>query len=224
MNNEDLLKTDSSSEPMNIQMIDMNQPYVTETEQRTNPDGTQSVIQRTYTKEAFLMKMVNDADLAEAKMMQDSQHLNQLESVIDKDNETNLAIEQMKLAQEQAKVAAVMAQQQMMQQACAMMMMQQQQQMMMLNYQNQQQMLPPISNVQPQTRLLIGEEIQQNQIPNRPIIEHGISEDVEYTVVDDNGLQQPNYPQQNQFTPQQQKPINNSPYDGINFSDIESGL
>ena len=218
MNNDELLKTNPSMVTLDM---DMNQPYVTETEHKVNSDGSQSTIQRTYTKEAFLMKMINDNENVATQLQSDNQRIETLGNIIEQDNAAQIQLEQIKLAQEQqAAATAIMQQQAMAQQAVFAMMMQQQ---MMLGFQQMQQqmMIPQMNQQDPQQPLLIGgnvePQIQQNE---QPRFVHGVSEDVEYVVVDDNG--------QTQYTPpvQTQQPMNpqNDSYNGINFSDIESGL
>ena len=218
MNNDELLKTNPSMVTLDM---DMNQPYVTETEHKVNSDGSQSTIQRTYTKEAFLMKMINDNENVATQLQSDNQRIETLGNIIEQDNAAQIQLEQIKLAQEQqAAATAIMQQQAMAQQAVFAMMMQQQ---MMLGFQQMQQqmMIPQMNQQDPQQPLLIGgnvePQIQQNEHPR---FVHGVSEDVEYVVVDDNG--------QTQYTPpvQTQQPMNpqNDSYNGINFSDIESGL
>ena len=218
MNNDELLKTNPSMVTLDM---DMNQPYVTETEHKVNSDGSQSTIQRTYTKEAFLMKMINDNENVATQLQSDNQRIETLGNIIEQDNAAQIQLEQIKLAQEQqAAATAIMQQQAMAQQAMFAMMMQQR---MMLGFQQMQQqmMIPQMNQQNPQQPLLIGgnvePQIQQNE---QPRFVHGVSEDVEYVVVDDNG--------QTQYTPpvQTQQPMNpqNDSYNGINFSDIESGL
>lgn len=218
MNNDELLKTNPSMVTLDM---DMNQPYVTETEHKVNPDGSQSTIQRTYTKEAFLMKMINDNENVATQLQSDNQRIETLGNIIEQDNAAQIQLEQIKLAQEQqAAATAIMQQQAMAQQAMFAMMMQQR---MMLGFQQMQQqmMIPQMNQQNPQQPLLIGgnvePQVQQNE---QPRFVHGVSEDVEYVVVDDNG--------QTQYAPpvQTQQPMNpqNDSYNGINFSDIESGL
>jgi len=214
MENDELLRSD----PAGIPGGDV--PWVTERETRINPDGSQSVIERTYAKEAFLLKMVNDSEMEAAKHADEDRRLQQLTDIIDKDNASQLAIEQTKLMQQQQQ-AQFAAQQQMMMQQMYLMTCQQN---AMLMRQAQAafapMMLPPQSVEVTADQLLLGEPNKNNQ----PKISHGIAEDVEYVVCDENTFP-PSFGHAS-FQPQQPPVQNNgaNPYNGINFSDVESGL
>lgn len=212
MENDELLKAGPSGIPGG------DVPWVTERETRINPDGSQSIIERTYAKEAFLLKMVNDSEMEAAKHADEDRRLQQLTDIINNDNASQLAIEQTKLMQQEQQAQFAAQQQMMMQQMYLMTC--QQNAMMMRQAQAAfaPMMLPPQSVEVTADQLLIGDNKQ-------PKISHGIAEDVEYVVCDEN--QFPPAFDHTQFQPQQ--PIQTqdtsmNPYNGINFSDVESGL